>query len=635
VLNDLQMPGELSEATFHNHPVEEAKLRNRDFRRLEALGLHFAFLDYFEAGGMPTGSISGIVRDAQTRKPINGARVILLPDSLEYVTDTWDNGLFAFHDLPPGHYQLFVEAPDYLNGTAETTLDSNSIRHVDFNLVSAIPPKVMAIKPKHETAGVAPFAKVFVKFSQSMDAESVQQAFRLEPPVEGTLLSDRQRLVFTFESFHGMQPGQTYTVTIASTARNAFGLPLDGNGDGMGGDAYAFRFSVAPLDTTVPMIIDIEPGRRVRNVDMNRPIRVQFSRPMKPGSAIWSQNVRVTSNRGKVSYRLDWPKGADQRWLTLIPNWPLQPDARVYITLRRSIKDANGAGLLEEVLWEYYTEPTSGNPETISDFRGDDNPFADPLSQPATRGLAADSLEMAIVKLPYYFVSGSLRLAARFSQPDGNLRLTFAAGDVFIDSTDVALVAVYGDSSGAWLRWLLHDAGQVLSLPVRMDWWGWRVLTYRAGVDSLFDENGQVRLQDRSRLRWLGFDIQPGDGRYVELYLDNLTVRKPENVVAVDGTSPLPRSFEVMLPQPNPVARTDRPVRIDFVLPAPQTVQVTVYDVLGRSLFSRELVRQRAGRHRFEWRWRTEDGRRVGPGVFFVQFKIQNRQVTRKIVLLP
>ncbi|MDZ7344100.1 MAG: N-acetylmuramoyl-L-alanine amidase, partial [candidate division KSB1 bacterium] len=47
VLDNLQMPGELSEATFHDHPGEEAKMRNNDFLRMEARALAMSFFDYF------------------------------------------------------------------------------------------------------------------------------------------------------------------------------------------------------------------------------------------------------------------------------------------------------------------------------------------------------------------------------------------------------------------------------------------------------------------------------------------------------------------------------------------------------------------------------------------------------------
>ena len=635
VLNDLQMPGELSEATFHDHPVEEAKLRNPDFRRLEALGLHYAVLEYFDAGGMPTGTLSGIIRDALTRQPINGAHVLLLPDSLEYTTDTWKNGLYAFHDLPPGPYRLRVTAPDYITAEKEVALDSNRIQHVDFNLVSAIPPTVVAIKPKHGASGIAPLAKIFIKFSQTMDAESVEQAFRIEPPVAGTLLADRLRRVFTFESVKGMEAGVTYTVRIDSSAKNTFGLPLDGDGDGTGGDGFSFQFTVAPLDTTVPMVLVIEPGRRMRDVDVYQPIRVQFNRAIDPASAIWSQSILVSSNRGGVSYRLDWPAGADHRWLTLVPNWPLQPDARINVTLRRTLKDQSGTGLLEALSWEYSTESQTGNPETISDFRGEDNPFADPLTQTATRGVDEDSLRLEIVPLPYYFASGALQLSLRFSEPDGNLRLAFAAEDIQVDSSDVAYVAVYGDSSGARLRWLFEEESGRLSRAVPIDWWGWRMLRYCAGRDSLVDENGQTRLQGPVGLRWLGFDIQADSTDRVELYFDDLQVRKPENVVAVRQEENLPHRFEVLPPQPNPVTRDKLQVRIDFILPAAQAVEVAVYDVLGRRVFARSLEQWRAGRNRFIWNGRDEHGRRVGPGLYFVRFRNQSQQVTRKILILP
>ena len=136
-------------------------------------------------------------------------------------------------------------------------------------------------------------------------------------------------------------------------------------------------------------------------------------------------------------------------------------------------------------------------------------------------------------------------------------------------------------------------------------------------------------------MRWLGFDIQADSTDRVELYFDDLQVRKPENVVAVRQEENLPHRFEVLPPQPNPVTRDKLQVRIDLILPAAQAVEVAVYDVLGRRVFARSLEQWRAGRNRFIWNGRDEHGRRVGPGLYFVRFRNQSQQVTRKILILP
>ena len=60
VLNDLTMPGELTEASFFDYPPEQDRLRNPDYTKMEARAIFTSFLDYFGADPLTTGHLSGI-----------------------------------------------------------------------------------------------------------------------------------------------------------------------------------------------------------------------------------------------------------------------------------------------------------------------------------------------------------------------------------------------------------------------------------------------------------------------------------------------------------------------------------------------------------------------------------------------
>jgi hypothetical protein len=135
VLNDLQMPGELSEATFHDNPIEEAKMRNNDFLRMEARALAMSFLDYFKAGVMPTGALTGIVSNAQTGAPLNGVTVVLNPGNRVYTTDNWKNGLYIFDGLPPGNYTVSIDTAGFQNFSATVQVMPHAFSYGDARLV--------------------------------------------------------------------------------------------------------------------------------------------------------------------------------------------------------------------------------------------------------------------------------------------------------------------------------------------------------------------------------------------------------------------------------------------------------------------------------------------------------------------
>jgi hypothetical protein len=63
-----------------------------------------------------TGQVEGVVSDVMTGKPLASARVAVISPSgswIEQWVTTDANGYFAITALPPGHYQLSVQAQGY------------------------------------------------------------------------------------------------------------------------------------------------------------------------------------------------------------------------------------------------------------------------------------------------------------------------------------------------------------------------------------------------------------------------------------------------------------------------------------------------------------------------------------------
>jgi len=138
VLNDLQMPGELSEATFHDNRLEEAKMRNNDFLRMEARALAMSFFDYFKAGTMPTGALIGIVSNSETGAPLDGITVTLNPGNRVYTTDNWKNGLYVFDGLLPGDYTISMSAAGFRDFSRAVKVTAHAFSYGDAPLIPVL-----------------------------------------------------------------------------------------------------------------------------------------------------------------------------------------------------------------------------------------------------------------------------------------------------------------------------------------------------------------------------------------------------------------------------------------------------------------------------------------------------------------
>lgn len=97
------------------------------------------------------------------------------------------------------------------------------------------------------------------------------------------------------------------------------------------------------------------------------------------------------------------------------------------------------------------------------------------------------------------------------------------------------------------------------------------------------------------------------------------------------GTAPV--SFELRLhgAAPNPLA--DR-TRIAFELPRDLPVEIRVHDLFGARVRTLANGTHSAGRHAIDWDTRGADGRRVGPGLYFVRVRLGTLEKSLKLVVV-
>ncbi len=153
VFRPLLMPGELSEAGFHTNPKQNLLNMNLESKRVEAKALWFAFLQYFNVPQPSVNTVCGIITNARTGKPIDGATTTLLGRTYttntyqntfsQWTTDTTvSNGFYYFEGIPPGTYPLTVSAPGFFDTTARVTVISSFFTFQDVALLPRTPAAV-------------------------------------------------------------------------------------------------------------------------------------------------------------------------------------------------------------------------------------------------------------------------------------------------------------------------------------------------------------------------------------------------------------------------------------------------------------------------------------------------------------
>ncbi len=111
VLNNLNMPGTLSECSFHSNINEGRRLMSESYRKAAAWACVKSFLKYYEKPMLPYGEIGGVVTD-KDGKALNGITVTLNPGTENeqvFTGDEYLNGYYLFDWLPAGEYEVKFE----------------------------------------------------------------------------------------------------------------------------------------------------------------------------------------------------------------------------------------------------------------------------------------------------------------------------------------------------------------------------------------------------------------------------------------------------------------------------------------------------------------------------------------------
>ena len=154
------------------------------------------------------------------------------------------------------------------------------------------PPRVLSVSPASGT-DAATDAAIDVRFSESMDAASVEAAFGYSDGFtfyrvsDGTAswtatnaTDDALRFVPRLEFASG---GRVTVYLDGAVSRDVEGNLLDGNGDGTGGDGYAWTFFVVG-DARPPKVVTTSPVEGAGAVSVSASIRVVLGKAMARAS---------------------------------------------------------------------------------------------------------------------------------------------------------------------------------------------------------------------------------------------------------------------------------------------------------------------------------------------------------------
>ena len=651
------MASVLSEGGFHTSPVQNPRNMNAEWKRLEAQAHYWGILDWH---GIPRSThriATGFVTDSENGRPINGATVEI--DGKTYTTDTYEslfnqysddpdelaNGFYYLEDLGAGTHTVTVSAPGYATETASVTMLDTDFSFADVSLFSTTPPIVVNADPEAGEDGHPITAPIRLSFSRPLDPATAAPAFSLVPTdgteaVAGAVTFEANNYDLVFTPAAPLAARTDYTLTLAGTAMTANGSPLDGDGDGTGGDDFVLTFVSSFPDTEAPRFAQAYPSPNADGVERRPVVTVAFSEPVDPatldGRVLLEEAGSGSEVTGRFEHVLAGAVGEDpapRSTVSFVPETDLAPGVLYRFAVEAGVEDRFGNASTARYSFVFTPGDAAPLVTSIDDFEGSsilDNWWL-PQQSGSTAGIVTDSTDRGPSDRAFLLGGEtSMRVDYGWSDDDESklIRQYLNSGSpsaLAFDATYTLQAAVFGDGNGTLFRFAVDDASSTEVSPwVPVDWYGWRLVSWDLSAGETGSWIGDGVLTGTLRFDSFQLSTDGDTPRFGEVYIDDLRVLRSAGVATEDG--PEAEALAVGLARPNPFR--DR-TEIGFTLGSSTDVSVRVFNVLGQEVARlAEAVPYSAGTHSLTW-----DASGLAAGVYVARVEIEGETRVVRMVL--
>lgn len=649
VNRETNMASELSEAGFHTNPTQNQLNMNDKWKRLEAKTMFWTILKYHNIQRPFAGTVVGIVKDIESGQAINGATVTL--DGQTYTTDTWAslfykyssdttllrNGFYYFENIPPGTNQLQVNAAGYEPYTVNVTTADTFFTFQDINMISTIPPKIVSTVPVQNDSIYPGMQNILINFSRPMDKSNAQSNIFISPAATATFTwtnGDKTLTIstsnFTFET--------DYQITIKGTFTDKYGHPLDGNGDGTGGDDFTYNVKTKVADMIPPVITNVYPSPNSTNVELKPIISVSFDELLKTSTISTRIKVVKNSDLSNASYILRYYTVNGKAVLNFFITTPLAENEIYTIKILAGVEDQFGNPTPVDTSFEFTTGNSNYTSRTIIDnFEGGIANWWQPTQSGNTVGVITAQTNAASASSIFNLNTGSTKseqfnYAYNTSASTWLIRQYRTVASPTFDKNGLMQVFIFGDGNNNKFRFCVREING--STPTNLevspwyniDWIGWKLVTWdlSEGQTGTWLGNGTLEpplVFDSFQFTYVANNVSTGT-----YYLDDLRIATfdPTDVKKEDNL--IPDKFVLEQNYPNPFNPS---TEIKFSISTSTKVKLIVTDILGREVATLLNDDLSAGNYSINF-----NAQNISSGVYFYTLITDNFKQSRKMILM-
>jgi hypothetical protein len=635
VFKGLNMPGTLSEGSFHDYIPESWRLKNSSYLKHEAWAIARSFLLYYSKPGFSNGIVAGILRDEMERVPssynpisgtldnykaVNQAKVRLEPGSLIYNGDNFNNGYYFFDELAPGNYKLYFEAAGFKKDSANVVVAANqSVFHDKLMQIQPIldPPTIISYSPTDSLNQISNVSPITVEFSLRMNTAETQTAFSINPIVAGNFKweNDFKKLIFT--PSQGYIPGVKHKVTVSTLAKTYWGVNL----------AQAKNFSFTTREKL--NLISHYPRNGDSDISTTVLLNVKFDNGILASSLAGKisftdslgNTIPVNVNQGKYILGI----------IEFDAKTPLANNSLYRLTLREGIGDIEYVPFPKTEVIEFRTEKKYTYTGTVFEPFEDENKWRWPNANPNTVGVVGTSTTFFVVTDKKINGNTSGKLDYQFSSTSGVVELALENPVAILSSSSNEFgIWIYGDNSKNILEYRFYrESNPTAEIKVVADtlkWSGWKMKKIDLG-----------NLPGTGALRFRSINlVQSSNGEMKgKIFFDDAI----SNVITdVNKELIVPSSYRLEQNYPNPFNPTTTirySIPSEFQNLSQHQVALKIYDLLGREIST--LVNENKTPGNYEVKFNASG---LSSGVYLYRIEIVNQNSgkifidSKKLILL-
>ncbi|MCF7827247.1 MAG: T9SS type A sorting domain-containing protein, partial [Candidatus Marinimicrobia bacterium] len=431
----------------------------------------------------------------------------------------------------------------------------------------------------------------------------------------------------------------SYTVEIAGSALSTLGYPLDGNGDGIGGDSWMIQFTTGLADMDPPAIIQSYPINGQGQIGLKPVLSIVYDELIESSSFHDDMVIlRPFSGGLDVNRIAELDTVGDHSVIHVYATEYLAPSNAYILRILPGLEDEFGHTVTTTKTINFSTTGEAQQTVMIDAFDGN---FTSYWFRP-NNGISGQTTGLIDENTNYWenddiFVrnTGSTQSMQLDYEWDPNaltwfIRLYLSGGapqNVHFDDSYKLQAFVFGDGQGNRMRFAVDDATSSEVSPwYTINWYGWRLVSWDMGNDGTGTWIGDGVLDGSLRFDSFQFIHDESDGMAGTYFIDDLSYAEAAPSSAESNLQGLPQNFALLPNYPNPFNPW---TNIPFTLPEKAEVTGSVYNLKGEKVAHLISGSLDAGYH--VTRWNASD---VSSGLYLIKLEANGISKTQKITVL-